>query len=116
MTLTASLIAISPWQGADINIVISLLIIQTECACRLESITGLASIVITTEHRVHPFFTWPVKGCLIRYSVRSRCENFTSLRFVIVSVYLKPATLLRSLVMRSCKSLTPLNTAQATMS
>ena len=64
------LIATFSWRGVDINIVISLLIIQTECAGGLESITGLAETVITTEHRVHHFLAWPVKGCLIRYSSR----------------------------------------------
>jgi hypothetical protein len=68
MTITASLIATFPWRGVDINIVISLLIIQTECACGLEPITGLALTVITPELHVHPFLAWAVKGCLIRYS------------------------------------------------
>jgi len=110
VTLTASLIATFPWQGGDINIVVSLLMILTECAW------GLAPTMITTEHGVHILLAWPVKGYLIRYSIRSRYDNFTSLRFVITSVSLRPVTPPSSLVMKWCKSLTPLKTAQATIS
>lgn len=115
-TLTASLIATFSWRGVDINIVISLLIIQTECAGGLESITGLAEDCDYNRAPRSSFSRLAGKGMPHSLFVRNRRENFTSSRFVIVSVSLKPATLLSSLVMKWCKSLTPLNTAQATMS